>query len=234
VAEHAIRAIVLDFNGTLAQDDAVMAPLFVAGFASLGIPLTIEEYHRDFGAMPDRDVFAVAMHRAGLPFDAARRDALVKARHDGYMAAVAHRPPIDDHALAFVRAASKRVELAVASGAFRREIEHVLRSAGVSDHFKVVVSIDDVQRGKPDPEGFRYALAQLNSLTAADPPIAPEETVAVEDATDGARAARAAGMRVAAIRGVGYDEDSGCADVIVERLDVQALEQMLALPGAPG
>ncbi len=227
--EPAIRAIVLDFNGTLAQDDELVSQLALDGFASVGVSLTREEYHREFAALPDRVMFDVALERAGLAPDPERRDALVAARREGYLAGVADAPPIAEHALAFVRAAAEVVELAIASGAFRREIEHVLLHAGVSEHFKVVVSIDDVVRGKPDPEGYRRALHQLNELTAADPPIAAREAVAVEDATDGARAARDAGMRVAAIRGLGYDEDSGVADLVFDRLDVSALERMLAL-----
>ena len=181
--------------------------------------------------MPDREVFELAMQPGG---PAVRRRAARRARQRATRRLPGGRrapPPIDDHALRSSAPPSERVALAIASGAFRREIEHVLRSAGVSDHFQVVVSIDDVRQGKPDPEGFRYALAQLNSLTAADPPIAPEETVAVEDATDGARAARAAGMRVAAIRGVGYDEDERLRGHRSSSVSTSAaLEQMLALP----
>jgi len=91
------------------------------------------------------------------------------------------------------------------------------------------VSIDDVRHGKPDPEGFTRALAQLNAVTGADPPIEPRQTVAVEDATGGAQAARAAGMRVAAIRGMGYDPASGYADIVIDRLDPAALDLMLAI-----
>ena len=224
-----IRAIVLDFNGTLAQDDHLVAPLYVEMFASLGLPLTAEDYHREFAAMPDRDVAEVALRRAGLPVDERRRDALVTARLEGYLAAVADEPPVAEHALDFVRAAAGRVELAIASGAFRREIEHVLSAAGVRDYFSAVVSIDDVANGKPDPEGFSRALAELNAVAGAEPPIEPGQTVAVEDATEGAQAARAAGMRVAAIRGLGYDPTSGYADVVVERLDRAALAQILAI-----
>ena len=36
-------------------------------------------------------------------------------------------------------------------------------------------------------------------------------------------------MRVAAIRGIGYDEGSGYADLVIERLDRGALAQMLVL-----
>jgi beta-phosphoglucomutase len=224
-----IRAIVLDFNGTLAQDDHLVAPLYVEMFASLGLPLTVEEYHREFAAIPDRDVAELALRRAGLPVDETRRETLVAARLEGYLAAVADEPPIAEHALDFVRAAAARVELAITSGAFRREIEHVVSAAGIRDCFTAIVSIDDVANGKPDPEGFSRALAEVNALTGVEPPIEPGQTVAVEDATEGAHAARAAGMRVAAIRGLGYDPASGYADVVVERLDRAALSQMLAL-----
>lgn len=224
-----VRAIVLDFNGTLAQDDHLVAPLYVDMFASVGVSLTAEDYHRHLGAMPDREVAELALRRAGLPADEAHRDALVQARLDGYLAAVAEQPPIAKHALEFVREAAARVPLAITSGAFRREIEHVLDAAGVRGYFTSVVAIDDVRSGKPDPEGFKRALSELNVLTAAEPPIEPRQVVAVEDATDGALAARAAGMRVAAISGVAFDPARGWADIVIERLDGDALARILAL-----
>jgi beta-phosphoglucomutase len=167
--------------------------------------------------------------RAGIAADAERRDALINARVEGYLAAVDRTPPIDEATAEFVRAAAGRVPLAIASGAFRREIEHVLRAAGLSQHFPVLVAIDDVTNGKPDPEVFQRALAGLNARGGDGPAIAPGEVVAIEDATDGARAARAAGMRVAAIRGLAYDEASGCADAVIDRLDRAALELILNL-----
>ncbi len=227
---HPVRAIVLDFNGTLAQDDHLVAPLYVDVFASVGAPLTVGEYHRELAALPDRDVFERALHRAGLPFDAAQRDLLVQARLEGYLEAIADQPPITAPAIEFVRAAARRVPLAITSGAFRKEIVHVLEAAGVADQFAAVVSIEDVSRGKPDPEGFRRALDSINAATGRE--IEPSETIAVEDATGGAQAARAAGMRVAAINGPGYDPASGHADLIIERLDVAALELMLGSGGA--
>ena len=60
------------------------------------------------------------------------------------------------------------------------------------------------------------ALAQINHNRREA--IAREHTVVVEDATDGACAARAAGMRCVAIRGRAYDENSGAAELVVERL----------------
>jgi HAD superfamily hydrolase (TIGR01509 family) len=220
---------VLDFNGTLAQDDHVVAPLYIDTFASVGVPLTVEEYHRELAALPDRDVFELALSRAGLPADDTHRDALVRTRVEGYLRAVARAQPIDAAAAAFVRAASERVALAIASGAFRKEIEYVLDAAGLAEHFPVVISIEDVSNGKPDPEGFIRAIAELNQALAPDPPIEPSDAVAIEDATGGARAARAAGLRVAAISGLGYDPASQYADLIIDRLDPAALEAVLSI-----
>jgi HAD superfamily hydrolase (TIGR01509 family) len=222
-----IRAIVLDFNGTLAQDDDILAPLYVEAFASLGLPLTIEEYHRDLSALPDRVVFELALRRAGLPVDERHLEALVLDRIERYLAAVSRAQPIDAGATEFVKAASERVMLAIASGAFRREIDHVLIAAGLTEHFPVVVAIDDVTNGKPHPEGFTRAIDELNRVLRPDPPLTPIETVAIEDATDGMRAARAAGMHVAAIRGLGYDPASGYADVIIDRLAPASLPDIL-------
>jgi beta-phosphoglucomutase-like phosphatase (HAD superfamily) len=51
-----------------------------------------------------------------------------------------------------------------------------------------------------------------------------------EDATDGACAARAAGMRCVALRGSAYDEDSGEAELVVDRLTVELAHRIVG-PG---
>jgi HAD superfamily hydrolase (TIGR01509 family) len=219
------KAIVLDFNGTLAQDDHLVAPLYIEAFASLGLRLTAEEYHRELSALPDEIVFDLALQRAGRAGDVALRESLISRRVDGYLAAVAGRPPIDSAAAAFVRTASSRMPLAIVSGAFKREIESVLAAAGLRERFTTVVAIEDVTYGKPHPEGFLRAVQRLNDHSGG--PIAAIEAVAIEDSTGGARAARAAGMRVAALRGPGYDPASGLADVVINRLDPKALNAIM-------
>jgi sugar-phosphatase len=56
-----------------------------------------------------------------------------------------------------------------------------------------MVCADDVQRGKPDPEGYLSAAQRLG--------FAPHECVVVEDAPAGLEAAKAAGMRSIAVLG---------------------------------
>jgi sugar-phosphatase len=91
-------------------------------------------------------------------------------------------------ALEFVRAAARDgYRLAVVSGALRREVELVLREAGLGTYFNVIVAAEDVRACKPDPEGYLRAREQLGVL--------PEQCVVIEDSLPGLAAARAAGMR---------------------------------------
>ena len=61
----------------------------------------------------------------------------------------------------------------------------------------LLVTVEDVQAGKPDPEGYLLAARKLG----AD----PRRCLVVEDAEAGVAAGRAAGAVVAGLRGVGAD-----------------------------
>lgn len=82
-----------------------------------------------------------------------------------------------------------------------------LRAAGLPCP-DVIVTADDVQRGKPDPEGYRLAAERLG--------VVAERTVVLEDAAVGIAAARAAGA--GAVVGVGRRAEGAGADVVVPDL----------------
>jgi sugar-phosphatase len=74
----------------------------------------------------------------------------------------------------------------------------------------VMICADEIARGKPDPEGYLLAAAQLGR--------SPEECIVIEDAPAGIESARAAGMRVLAIAVTYPRERMSAADAIVSRL----------------
>ena len=87
--------------------------------------------------------------------------------------------------------------LAVASGALRHEIETILTTAGLIHHFKAIVSAEDVERGKPEPDIFLKALAALNAQNGDA--IQASECVVIEDSKEGIKGARRAGMKCLAV-----------------------------------
>ena len=79
-----------------------------------------------------------------------------------------------------------RVGLATTTHA-ERTLENLNR-ANISEFFQVVISGDQVDRGKPYPDIYLKALKELRS--------APDEAIAIEDSDSGIRSAHAAGIRV--------------------------------------
>lgn len=77
------------------------------------------------------------------------------------------------------------VKLAVASSSYREPVERNLRRSGVRPYFDVVISGEDITRGKPDPEPFLLAAAGLG--------LDPSDCYVFEDSINGVRAGHAAG-----------------------------------------
>jgi beta-phosphoglucomutase-like phosphatase (HAD superfamily) len=98
------------------------------------------------------------------------------------------------------------VAKALVSGSHREEIEAMLASAGYPRlGVDIVISRDDVSRGKPDPEGFLAACSRLGTP--------PEESFVFEDSRPGIAAARAAGMPVAFVHELSPEDNAALADV---------------------
>lgn len=220
----AAAAVILDFNGTVAEDETMLMGIYDALLQEHGVAFDAGEYARCAG-LPDRVMFQRLFKAQGRRLDAVTADRLLRERIERYRWAVSDWHPVAPDTGAFVRAVAARVPVAVASGAFRAEIDQVLALAGLAECVSVIVSIEDVRAGKPDPEGFTAALTRINHGRVDV--IAPEHTVVVEDATDGVRAARAAGMRCVAIRGRAYDEASGLAQLVVNRLTSELAAALL-------
>lgn len=83
------------------------------------------------------------------------------------------------------------VKLALASSSHKDKIHANLKRANITDYFDVVISGQEVSRGKPDPEIFLTAAARLG--------LAPEECYVFEDSFNGVRAGHAAGCRTVMI-----------------------------------
>jgi HAD superfamily hydrolase (TIGR01509 family) len=212
------RAVILDFNGTLAEDEDLLIGIYAELLHEHGVDFEAGHYAR-YAGLPDHRMFEDLFEAHGRPLEAATMDQLVRERVGRYLSAVGDDHPVADDTAAFLRTLALHVPVGIASGAFREEIEHVLEAAGLAQLVSVIVAIDEVESGKPDPESFTAALTHINR--GRPDPIAPGDTVVFEDATDGARAARAAGMRCVALRGPAYDEASGAAELVVDRLTAE-------------
>jgi HAD superfamily hydrolase (TIGR01509 family) len=90
--------------------------------------------------------------------------------------------------------AGAQAAVLVTAGHFVRRSKFALDHGGIRAAFPVIVSTQDVRQGKPHPEAFLTALANLNQLRPIpDPLLAPSDCVVIEDAPRAAEAARTVG-----------------------------------------
>jgi HAD superfamily hydrolase (TIGR01509 family) len=122
--------------------------------------------------------------------------------------------PLIDGAVGAVHRLAAHFRLAVASSSNRPVIATVLARAGIADLFAATVSSEEVERGKPAPDVYLEAARRLA--------LEPSSCAAVEDSSNGLRAAAAAGLRVIAIPNRHYPPAADAlalADVVLGSLD---------------
>ena len=142
----------------------------------------------DMMGMSSKEWSSYMHERLGVPITPAEINDDVVRR---VAAAYQDHLPILPHAIETVQELARRWRLGVASSSNRPIIELVLDRMGVRNCFDAVVSSEEVERGKPAPDVYIAAARQLG--------VEPGDCVAVEDSTNGVKAAVAAGMRTIAV-----------------------------------
>ena len=205
-----IRAIIFDLDGTLVQSERLKAQSYgIAAQHILALPgpdsRAIEAYREIVGAA--RDVASRHfMGRLGLESDllplvaeygaSDAWEVLTALRKEIYDDMVADPQVIRDnqwpHTIGLLRVARETYcRTGLATMSYREEVLHVLRALDLEQSLDVVLTREDVERPKPDPEIYWLAAEKLE--------VPPEECLVLEDSPNGVRAGLAAGMNVVAV-----------------------------------
>lgn len=79
-----------------------------------------------------------------------------------------------------------KMPISVASGSEAPIVRACLTNTGLIDIFPVIITPENVRRGKPEPDMFLLAAERMG--------VAPEDCLVFEDGQSGLKAAKAAGM----------------------------------------
>lgn len=189
------RAAIFDMDGTLVNSEGCWRTAEREVFGAVGIEIT-DAMSAVTAPMTPRQVTEHWYRHKPWP----------DPRHDEMEAAVVRRvaEQLRDECVALpgAREALKLCaelgwSLALASNSPAQLCRLVLERLGIATCFDTVVSVDDVERGKPEPDIYLLAARRLG--------VEPRECLAFEDTPTGVRAALAAGMRVVAIPSTGQD-----------------------------
>ena len=181
-------AILFDFNGVIVDDEPQHCEALIATLGEDGFTLDRDTYYREYLGFDDRECFRFSFARMGRATDEPALLRAIERKNAHYERAIRGSLRLVPGAEDFIESAAlDGFQLAIVSGALRREIELVLDLAGLRPHFSEIVAAEDVSACKPDPEGYNVARAALA--------VAQRRCMVIEDSLPGLAAARSAGLR---------------------------------------
>jgi HAD superfamily hydrolase (TIGR01509 family) len=182
------HAVTFDLDGVLADSEPWWNQIDTKLLAEHGVSYR-GEYHRDVLGVSYR--IAVEFYKNAFHLCASIEE-LMKRRGDIATDFFANRVGLFPSARTTLEQLREmKIPLAIATSSVRASAQPFLDRTGIRSLFCVVVTGDEVERGKPHPDIYLRALKKLG--------ISPEACLVIEDALTGVAAAKAANMRVAAI-----------------------------------
>jgi beta-phosphoglucomutase-like phosphatase (HAD superfamily) len=201
-----ISAVIFDLDGVIVDSEQVWDDVREQYVRETGGTYT-ESATRDMMGMSSVEWSRYMADALGVPGTPEEINAAIVER---MLARYGEAPPLISGAVEAVRLCAERWPLAVASSSNPELIQVVLNAAGLHDVIPVVVSSQEVPRGKPAPDVYLEAARRLG--------VDPRACAAVEDSHNGIRSAKAAGMRVIAIPNPHFPPDEEAlahADVVL-------------------
>ena len=214
-------ALLFDFDGLILDTESATYEAVVDIFAAHGLLVDLDWWHSILGSADHVHWADVLAEQYGRPID---RAALIAEREAMRLPQIEALPAREGVVDLLDAAAAAGVPTAVASSSAANWVVPHLERLGLADRFTVIVTRDDVDRGrtKPAPDLFLIAADRLG--------VDPAACVVVEDSPNGVAAGRAAGMAVVAVPGpMTAGLDLSAADLVVPSLAGVSLRRLGAL-----
>ena len=201
-----MKAVIFDMDGVLVETDHLFEH-FVSNFLKkLGVeaPPDIDRYR----GMTSQDQWKILKRKLGLKLPVKKLVTEAREKYLGYLESIPHIEAVDGVTQLIKELSVAKIKMAVASSANPVRMKKLLKRVGIDSAFGVMISADDVARGKPAPDCFLLAAKKMDVL--------PTDCVVIEDAERGILAARAAGMKCVGYKGSSENQDDlRGSDVII-------------------
>lgn len=183
-----IRAIFLDFDGTLVDSESLHYEAWSNAVASHGAGTDWDDYQSRFVGKSDRWAGRAFLEEAGHAPDESVIDEVCLTKHAYYRERSAERLKIDPLVRDWLMDLPRELAVAVVSSSPTVDVEPTLLASGLHARLDAMICGDHVERLKPHPEPYLTALARTGRSA--------DEAVVFEDSSSGVAAATAAGIHV--------------------------------------
>jgi HAD superfamily hydrolase (TIGR01509 family) len=205
------EAVIFDWDGTLADTRQVIVASFQRALSDVGCDVSGEFIERRIG-IGAAETFREILRASKMSFNKVLVASLVKKKVQTEIE-MSSQVKLFEGAIALLKSLRPKVKLALASMSNRDFVDHMLKAMNIQRFFDIVLTADEVNKSKPDPEIFLKSAMKLET--------SPAKCVVVEDSIFGVEAAKAAKMGcIAVLTGVYSREELKKAnpDLIVSSL----------------
>lgn len=212
-----LKAVIFDFDGVISDSEPLHCKAFADTAKEFGFELSEQLYYSDYVGYCDRECFENMVKNFPQKLRNEDIDKMVELKCRLFEDLAKEKanilPGVEDFVLKLI---ANEIPIAICSGAILRDIELMLAGSKIENSFKIIVSDDDVAKGKPDPEGYIMALERLNEGRKEH--IKAGNCVVIEDSCWGLMAGRAAGMKTIAVTNTYPADQLQLADMVVDNL----------------
>ena len=190
-----IKAILLDFNGVIINDEPLHMKAYQEILATEGIALSEDHYYASMG-MDDETFVAAQYKRAEKDLTSDKTREILQAKTEKWRKLVEKEIPLFDGVENFVRKMEKDFALGIVSMGRREEIDFVLETLDLRGCFSAIVSAENVSVCKPDAECYHkgFNLIDAARTRRGSNPIVHGDCLVIEDAPQGIAAGKSAGL----------------------------------------
>jgi beta-phosphoglucomutase len=224
-----LQAVIFDFDGVIADTEPLHFKALNKTLGRYGIKISKEVYYRDYLGYTDNDCFEIIKQSHPDKVGKTSVKSLMQQKSKVYVELIKDESCVIPHVQDFLQMlAGSNLAIGICSGGLRSEIETVLVKERLHDFFEVIVSANEVKKGKPDPQGFVLVLQMLKERHPGKS-IKAGDCVVIEDSHWGLEAAQAAEMHTVAVTNSYAKDELAMAEMVVSNLGQLTVDNLKLL-----
>lgn len=208
-----MKIIIFDFDGVILDSENSHFIAFNEGLKNLNINISEDEYYSKYISLDDRGVITNVVNDKNISVTNEEIDMIIKNKNDYFESRLIDNSKLFPGVEELIIQLSKNFVLSIGSGANRSEIIKTLKNNNIYDYFEIIVSADEVNNPKPNPETYNRVLDNINTDFNIN------EIIVIEDSPGGIEAAKSAGLKCIAITNTFNNKELGKADIIVSNYE---------------
>ena len=202
-----ITTVIFDMNGVITDDEDLHELATQKAFEKVGLTITPNIYRQYCLGRTDASAFVDLINDFNLKNQ--KVSSIITDKSILYQKLIASNLKIYPGVIELIENLYLKYTLALTTSSTFKEVKTVVNQLDIEDLFKVIVSSNDVKRGKPDPEPYL--------LTAEKLAVNCNNCLVIEDSENGVLSAKSAGMKCVAITNTEDSKNLLAADQIIEK-----------------